>query len=280
MFIHFDTKAQAERIMRIIDCHVNDSRMFSYISYNGGDTISLSIEEGYETSLLIAFREAFLAFIRTDMMHVWLGRILEEDFHYSDKTEREHIIEITASVMHGDNPKNEAFWNELKYKIHHGLISLFEKKVSFSFPSFLTFRMKGIMEKLMAYAETGIDEYKMEQEYQGFIHILRSHMLRMDHKMERLHLKHRQTFEFFGDTLEILTRDHLSGFIDRKLYSEYPMYIDSHVLAPLISIAPKQLYIYSDEEQHPLVVTIQRIFEERAIMRPVIEFGKNGLKTF
>ncbi|MGN1402565.1 MAG: putative sporulation protein YtxC [Bacillus sp. (in: firmicutes)] len=280
MQVYFETNQQASRVMEIIAGHSCYPVVEPYIDdFRGDAVISLCLEDEYRHTLLVTLRDSFLTLVRTEILQGWLERILEEDFRYSDRTERQYIIEIALSIMQEQGHKNDMFWQELKFKIHHGLLSLFERKVSFSFPSFLQFRMRGVADRLNDYAETALDEYKMEQEYQSFIQILRNHMLCTETKLEQLHVKHHHSFEFYTMDFMHLTRGEITGFIDRKLISEYPMYIDSHVLAPLISIAPKQLYVYSDEANHPLIMTIQRIFEERVITLPADHFGQKQLNS-
>lgn len=51
--------------------------------------------------------------------------------------------------------------------------------------------------------------------------------------------------------------------IDRKLLSNHPVYVDSATIAPLLSIAPSVVYVYTNDSEQPLVRTIKNIFEER-----------------
>lgn len=275
VLIQFETKQQAERVVEIISEQIISKNLLSYIRYEQNDAVFLTLEDEHQLSIIRTIRESFLTFIKKDLISHWLLKIVTEKFFYSEKEECSQIVEIASSIMHEDNPKNVAFWNELKYKIHHGLVSIFERNVSFSFTSFLMFRMRGVMESLITYVELAIDEYKMEQEYQSFIHTLRTHMLSVSTKMEHLHIRHQYYFDFYDNRYKKMEREDIAQYVDRKMFADYPMYIDSHVLAPLISIAPKHLYIYSDEEDHPLILTIQKIFEERVNVIPIQFFKED-----
>lgn len=259
--------------MQIVSLQLKNNHLLSYIKYNESDTISLLLEEEHHFSMLQITREAFLTFIRNDLLLHWLLKIVREKFYFNDREECDQIVEMAVSVMQENKTKNEAFWNELSQKIYHGLVVVFERKVSFSFPSFLTFRMRGVMEYLVSYVESAIDEYKMEQEYQHFIHKLRDFMLSMTPKLCQLHVVHQKDFQFYNECFYEMEKEEVKQYIDRKLFYEYPMYIDSHLLAPLISIAPQKLFIYSNEEDYPLITTIQRIFEERVKVLPVKQFN-------
>lgn len=60
--------------------------------------------------------------------------------------------------------------------------------------------------------------------------------------------------------------------IDRKLLSNHPVYVDSVTIAPLLSIAPSAIYLYSDDFEQPLVRTIRNIFEERLELSSIEAF--------
>ncbi len=271
--VHLETLQQAERFMQIISRRPDLAGLHLYITYDGDRSISIDTDpgNGYPPSLLHSMRETFVSFIQEDLLHNWLVTIIRDKFFYRDEAECDQIAELAIMLMQEDNKKNQAFWSELKFKIHHGLVSVLERKVSFSFPSFLTFRMKGILDKLSAFVEDAIDEYKMEQDYQSFIHLLRTHLLNNKPKLEKLYLKQHHSFEFYRDDMMVMTRSEVNGYVDRKMFADYPMYIDSHVLAPLICIAPEQLIIYCMEEAHPLISTIERIFEERVSVLPLCQ---------
>ncbi|MEH6941556.1 sporulation protein YtxC [Bacillus sp. JJ722] len=261
--IHFESGQQALRIKQIILQQSKSLKLLSNIHFEQSDTISLVIEDHELTSMLHMMRRVFVTYIQKDLLSQWLQQIVREKFFFNDKEECLQIVELAVTVMQEDKEKCHTFWDDIDQKIYHGLISIFERKVSFSFPSFLIFRLKGVLDYLITYVETAIDEYKMEQDYQSFVYTLRNYMLSVPSKIEKLHLFHQHYFQFYNDHFKKIEREEISGFIDRKLFSDYPMYIDSNVLAPLISIAPKHLYIYSNEEDIPLVLTITRIFEER-----------------
>lgn len=56
------------------------------------------------------------------------------------------------------------------------------------------------------------------------------------------------------------------------------MYIDSHLLAPLVSIAPEKIDLYTEDREHAMVQTIQNIFQERVRILPLGAFHPR--KTF
>ncbi|KHF28789.1 YtxC-like family protein [Anoxybacillus sp. BCO1] len=105
----------------------------------------------------------------------------------------------------------------------------------------MTFRLKPYYDRLMHYVELAIDEYKLEQEYQSFVQLLREIVVSRQPQMSILHLVYEnETFQFFDDQFFHLSPQQLKQFIDRRLMVSQPMYIDTSVLAPLVSIAPEK----------------------------------------
>lgn len=276
--IHFESNQQALRMMHIVSEQADHKQLLSNIQYEHSDTIFLIMEDHEMTSMLHMMHEVFVIFTRKELLPQWLLKMVREKFLFSDMEECTQIVDLALTMMQEDNEKNNAFWNNLELRILHGLVSIFERRISFSLPSFLTFRMKGVLDSLLIFVEAAIDEYKMEQEYQSFIHTLRGYMLSIPAKMEHLHLFHEHHFQFYNASFAEMKRDEIKRCIDRKLFSDYPMYIDSQVLAPLISIAPRHLWVYSEEEEAPLIQTIIRIFEERVSILSHECFSKHKVK--
>lgn len=279
MQIHFETIQQAEKFMQIIPLQLKLESSSLYIKYEQGSIVNIHSDNTHYDDISQAICATLLIFIHSDVISQWLLQIIREKFFYDDPEECEQIVDIALHIIETDQVNDVSFWLEFKQKVEYGLRSILERKVSFSFPSFLTFRMRGMMNGLLPYVESAIDEYKMEQEYQTFVHMLRNYMLSITSKLKSIHIMYDFQFQFYDDQFNMLERTQLVQFIDRKLFSDYPMYIDSHVLAPLISIAPQKVFIYSDEENNPLLVTIQRIFEERVEVLPKEQFHIQSIKN-
>ncbi|MGM9926663.1 MAG: sporulation protein YtxC [Bacillus sp. (in: firmicutes)] len=277
--IHFENEQQAEKFRQIMLKQLERESSSSYISYEKGNIVDLHVDGSHYEDVSQAIGKTLLIFIQSDVISQWLSQIVREKFLYDDPEECEQIVDIALYIIEEERVKNASFWEEFDQKVGNGLMNILERKVSFSFPSFLTFRMRGMMDSLLVYVESAIDEYKMEQEYQSFVHTLRNYMLSISSKLERIHLTYDFQFQFYDHQFNKLEREQLVRYIDRKLFSDYPMYIDSHVLAPLISMAPRHVSIYSDEENNPLVVTIQRIFEERVEVLPKHQFYIHSIKN-
>ncbi|MCY9206490.1 putative sporulation protein YtxC [Bacillus atrophaeus] len=198
--------------------------------------------------------------------------LIEGSYCFSDPDEQQQILQLAHSIIEGDLddlpfkqkklPRSQYILEELQ------TISL-ETGV-FSVRSFQTFRLGNYYEQLREYVEAAIDEYKMEQEYQNFIQTLRDYVTSNTPRMEKVHIVHDGTFTLWE--LRYVSEREQKKYIDRRFVREHPMYIDSHLLAPLISIAPEKLVLYTDQPEHMMVRTIQNVFQERMQMFPLSAF--------
>ena len=150
----------------------------------------------------------------------------------------------------------------------------------FSFDHFIKFRLSSLINELEKYVELSLDEYKMEQEYQIFIQRLRDFVYDRPPKLTKLHLLFDEGITFFNEGFAEMKRSELIGMIDRRLLINHPVYVDSVTIAPLLSIAPANIYLYTNDLEQPLVRTIQNIFEERVICKPITAFTEMKKRDF
>lgn len=90
--------------------------------------------------------------------------------------------------------------------------------------------------------------------------------------MKVLHLLHQNDFSFYTADFRKVDKKELQMMINRRLFAGNLIYVDSTTLAPLISIAPERVYLYSDHAEDGHVRAIVRLFEERSIIRPITTF--------
>jgi putative sporulation protein YtxC len=216
--------------------------------------------------------DVFYAFILKSKRDDWLRKILSEQFYYEDFDEQQQILEIIYSIIDGENEELAEFIDDQfeEIAVKDAVSDLLQdSNIAFSFEAFVKFRLRGYLEKLLRYVEIAIDEYKMEQEYQVFIQTLREFLHSRQEKAHQLHLVYDEEPTFFNEKFEEIKKSDLARMIDRKLLSNHPVYVDSVTIAPLLSIAPKQIYLYTSNSDEPLIRTLKNIFEERVIVKPI-----------
>jgi putative sporulation protein YtxC len=212
----------------------------------------------------------------------WLRTILAESYLYNDSEEQDQILDIIYSVIEGNRKELAPFMEgvEEQWMVKSSINEIFNEKVSFSFDSFVMFRLKAYTEQLSKWVEIAIDEYKMEQEYQVFLHTLRDFLEDRKPQISHLYLVIDENMVFYNQQFKEMKRNELFRAIDRKLLVNHPVYVDSGTIAPLLSIAPETIYLYTDDPHQPLVRTIINLFEERVKVSSVSDFQDKKVNFF
>jgi putative sporulation protein YtxC len=252
--------------------------LLKYLPNNYEKETILLIEDQHIVKFLGSFisieistmvKNAFYEFITTIKRDDWFRDILKNHYFYEDIEVQQQIMEIIYSVLEGQREDLSSFlkvsneepniWAAIEY--------IFQDDISFSFDSFLKFRLRPYLQFLEGYVEIAIDEYKMEQEYQMFVQMLREFLINREPKMDVLHLLFDEEITFYNDQFVEMKRAELTRLIDRKLLVNHPVYVDSASIAPLLSLAPTTIFLYTKDPDEPLVRTIKNIFEERVTIK-------------
>ncbi|WP_232284505.1 putative sporulation protein YtxC [Bacillus timonensis] len=280
--MHFQEVTDAQKIYKGLLKKVK-ALSIDYIEVRNeeANVVSVFISEKTNYAVQVVIIPVLTEFIIKNKEDNWILDYIENLFYFTDFEEKKQILEITKALMDGNNPEIPAVQNVVPRNqlIMEALQDFLQVPISFSFESFLKFRMRTYNEILLQIIESAIDEYKLEQEYQTFIQGLREFREKREPKLDQLHILHDEQFYFYNDSFTEIKRDELFKFIDRKLILHQPMYIDSAVLAPLVSIAPKSISIYTDQIDNGMIQTIHNIFLENVTIYTKKSFENRRLKA-
>ncbi|MGF6948163.1 putative sporulation protein YtxC [Neobacillus sp. B4I6] len=252
--------------------------LLEYLPNNYDKETILLIEDQHIVKFLGSFlsieistmvKNAFYEFITNIKRDDWFREILKNRYFYEDLEVQQQIMEIIYSILEGQREDLIVFLKDSNEEpnIKAAIEYIFQDDISFSFDSFHKFRLRPYLQLLEGYVEIAIDEYKMEQEYQMFVQMLRDFLLNREPKMDVLHLLFDEEITFYNDQFEEMKRAELIRLIDRKLLVNHPVYVDSASIAPLLSLAPTTIFLYTKDPEEPLVRTIKNIFEERVTVK-------------
>ncbi|WP_353854986.1 putative sporulation protein YtxC [Bacillus sp. Bos-x628] len=265
-----------------------DTAAFLHLAEHLDSRHHISIQQGNDRLFIKAkeSEEALEHIVRPLLLHFFLEckenermrSILEKTYLFKDPEEQHQILSIAHSIMKGDiddipgihqDPSREAL---LKKELE--TISL--QQGVFSIGSFMTFRLSEYDQKLKNYVEVAIEEYKMEQEYQNFIQSLRDYVTAKQPKLDKVHVVHQDRLMIWE--FRYASERDQKQYIDRQFVREHPMYIDSQLIAPLVSIAPQKIALFTNDTGHSMVQTIQNIFQERVEVFPPHAFKEQNVR--
>lgn len=222
------------------------------------------------------YAKALTDFIINVKRAEFLDKMLSTHFFYENEEERIQIIDIVAAMCLGKRKELTAFTGKMNEHsiVKQAVIAVFETSDAVLFDSLLTFRLQDYYDALKKYLCVAIDEYKMEQDYQMFVNMLRDYLHKQEPKKKLVHLSLTDPVCFYDENSKVMTRDEVMELVDRRLLFNHPVYIDSAVIAPLLSIAPNEILLYTDSEEKAIIRTLLNIFEERLKILPLADFRK------
>jgi putative sporulation protein YtxC len=235
---------------------------------DGQKSVSFLWEPDQEEIFCRAIIDALYTFFSTYHLEYKIRDVIRERYFYEDEDEISHISEMALLMWDGEAAYcgDQHLPEQLKKRIKDLLQEVVEQKIDFSFQSLWNFRLRDIQALLVSLVGLAIDEYKLEQDYQEFIAVLRGLIEERDSQVDEIHLVYREEFQFYNRYFEPISKQDILKAIDRKLMAENPMFIDSNTIAPLVSLAPKRIHIYTDDEDNRIIATLRKIFEERILL--------------
>lgn len=264
--ITFQNKEDAQKLLN----YLHNELVSAELSFSIKDKYTINFPK-YE---LATFKNQLREFIINDKRDEWLKTIISEQFHFSDFAEQQQIIAIVHSLLAGERDELLPFLKGIT--VEENLTAIIEQlsseKTNFSFDAFVQFRLKSLISNLEQYVIVAIDEYKMEQEYQIFIHTLRHFIKKRPPKIKQLHLLFGEKPAFYDQYLQKLSKQAIKQLIAQEFLPEEIAPIDYDIVAPLLLFAPQQIHIYTNDSENMLIRTIQNIFEERIHIYPFHAF--------
>lgn len=265
--IFFNSPHEAETVHSMLD-HERKKWKAEIVSIqeHGLQIVSTDFDEMIQVLLI----PVIVRYILKYKEHHLMLSIIKDRFYFNEPEEQQQIIHIAQSIIEGERNEIPKV-NQLPLRetpIYEALAEFIKPNLSFALPSFIKFRLHQYVKRLNRYVEIAIEEYKLEQDYQSFIQSLRDFVMNRESKMKVLHIVHEKELMVFNEQFSQLSQDELKNQIDRSFIHKHPMYIDSALLAPLVSIAPIKIYLYTDFPDMGMVQTIQNIFLERVKIHP------------
>lgn len=233
------------------------------------DRLMITIEEtfDFEETIKPVITEILKKHVIESKEEVWLLDIIQNIFLYDDHEVQTQILAMSKSILSGErldlpNVSKLFFCEKI---IQDAFMDFLTRDCKFDYESFLTFRLRNYVDKLIDCVEMSIDEYQLEQEYQNLIENFRLYLKRRTPRLNSIHLVIDDNFSifFYDEYFHLISEDTLEQYLDRDIIFEKGIPIKEMVISPLVSIAPKEIYLYSNDLDAGVVQSVQNIFQER-----------------
>ena len=266
--MYFDSQEeQANWYVRLKNNEFFVQQAIYSVHEDGQKSVSFLWEPDQEEIYCHALIDTLYTFFSAYHLEIKIRDVIRERYLYEDEDEISQIAEMALLMWDGEVAYcgNHLLPEQIKKRVRILLEEVVEKRINFSFQSLWNFRLRDTHDLLVSLVGLAIDEYKLEQDYQEFIFILRGMIEQRNPQVEEIHLVYQEEFQFYNRSFQPISKQDILKAIDRKLMAENPMFIDSNTIAPLVSMAPKKIHIYADDEDNRIITTLRRIFEERIL---------------
>ncbi|HET7656754.1 MAG TPA: putative sporulation protein YtxC [Bacillales bacterium] len=196
--------------------------------------------------------------------------LIYSTFYFQDADEQEQILAVAKSIIQGEKPeipgvKQLSSRSSILFDtFYHYLLD--EKTLPFE--SFLRFRLKPYRECLLRYVEMAIDEYKLEQDYQTFVETLRKLLKQRGPLLDTVHVVYNGEFFLYDQHDNRIDEMGLRKRLEPIFQTSWGLHSEPSLLLTLIGIAPKKIFLYTDETDIGMIQTIQNVFQERLEIFP------------
>ncbi|MCT8137416.1 hypothetical protein H1D32_06450 [Anaerobacillus sp. CMMVII] len=157
---------------------------------------------------------------------IWLLDVIQNIFYYDVPEEQSQILAMAKSILAGErlelpNVKKMFFTEKM---IHDAFTNFLTRDINFCYESFLTFRLRGYLDKLIDCVEMAIDEFQLEQEYQNLVENFRFYLKKRTPKLTCVHLVIDGSFTFYDEYFHQLSYEKIEHYLDREiiLKREFP----------------------------------------------------------
>ncbi|OIJ18287.1 hypothetical protein BKP45_11940 [Anaerobacillus alkalidiazotrophicus] len=246
------------------------------------DRLIIKVDESFDFQETIkpVLIEALKKHVIETKEEIWLLDIIKNVFYFEDSEEQTQILAMAKSILSGERLElpNVTKLFTCENIIYDAFRAFLTRNCQFDYESFLTFRLKSYLDRLIDCVEMSIDEYQLEQEYQNLIESFRYYLKKRTPKLYSVHLLLDESYTFFDEFFQQISEEKLEQYLDREIIFEKGIPIQEIVISPLVSIAPKELHLYCDEVNNGVVQSIQNIFQERVKLYNKDFFWKNSHK--
>lgn len=235
---------------------------------------------GFDETIKSVIAEILKKHVIESKEDILLLDIIDNIFFYDDREEQTEILAMAKSILSGErlDLPNVTKLFSTEQLIYGAFMDFLTRDCKFCYESFLTFRLKGYLDKLIDCVEMAIDEYQLEQEYQNLVESFRYYLKSRSPELTCIHLVIDENYFFYDKFFQLISAEKLANYLDRKIIFEIGVPIEEMVISPLVSIAPSEIHLYCDENDNGVVHTIQSIFQERVKLYSKKDFQADSVE--
>ncbi len=208
--------------------------------------------------------------ILEDLQCHMVEKIIQDEYFYFAKEERNKILKDAMAIMWGGNPtiRSEAIRSRWRSRVWKRVMEHLEGNNELVLEGFVRFRLKDFIKELGEAVDRAVDDLLIEKEYTEFIKLLRYFVEIQEPKVEEVHvlMGEDKKYTLLDSGLHIINNDMLEDLA--KEITDKEISHDDLLISSLITIAPRRITIHQYEKikNTELLNTISNVFSGKVTM--------------
>jgi len=208
--------------------------------------------------------------ILEDLQSQMVEKIIQDEYFYFCKEERNKILRDAMAIMWGGNPtvRSEVIRSRWRSCVWKRVMEHLENNNELVLEGFVRFRLKDFTRELEDAVDRAVDDLLIEKEYTEFIKLLRYFVEIQEPKIDEVHvlLGEDKKYTLLDSSLHIINNDILEDLA--KEISDKEISYDDLLISSLITIAPKRITIHQFDKikNTELLNTISNVFSGKVTM--------------
>ncbi len=236
-----------------------------------------SIPSDYQRSIFRYYVSNAVSDIIIDNLEDYLiQKIISQDYCYLSPLDQETIVKYTYNNLNksfeypctSQNTKNLISLIKRKKKILSKVLEYLDDSNQLILEGFVSFRLKEYIEELRSAIENSAQSYKVEQEYEEFIQLLKYFVDIQEPKIDEVNviMKENGSFQLFDDQMKTIDEEYLKDFIYDMI--DQDINFEDLLISILITIAPRVIVLHIKPHQKELEIinTIRNVFSGRVFI--------------
>ena len=208
--------------------------------------------------------------ILEDLQSQMVEKIIQDEYFYFGREERNKILRDAMAIMWGGNPtvRSEVIRSRWRSRVWKRVMEHLESNDELVLEGFIRFRMKDFTRELEEAVDRAVDDLLIEKEYTEFIKLLRYFVEIQEPKVEEVHvlLGEDKKYTLLDSSLHVINNDILEDLA--KEITDKEISHDDLLISSLITIAPRKITIHQFDKikNTELLNTISNVFSGKVTM--------------
>lgn len=205
-----------------------------------------------------------------DMQAYIMEKIIQEEYFYFDKEEKDKILKDALSILRKENFVSPSENNGIEWRnrVWQRVMEHLEGNNEIILGGFIRFRLKDFLKELEDAIDCAVDDLIIEKEYNEFIKLLRYFVEIQEPKIDEVHvtIDENGKYVLHDSNFRIINNDILED-LAREI-SDKEISYDDLLISSLITIAPSKITIheFNKIKNTELLNTINNVFYGKVTM--------------